>query len=153
MLHATGHGKHTGGVYRWVYRTIGSANRGQVSSSDHTTMFPFSYDILSISFALDAMERYYDPEMNSYLAMNKNAFGDTLISIPPRTTCLTCVCDLWDCAGGHEVEGSFVGSPQGQAEPLTSTDLNAQIGYLQRAAPTAQRREPPLYRTPSKRVY
>lgn len=132
--------------------SVASINTPRLKNSS-SRAFVLDHYILSISFALDAMERYYDPEMNSYLAMNKNAFGDTLILIPPRTTCLTCVCDLWDCAGGHEVEGSFVGSPQGQAEPLTSTDLNAQIGYLQRAAPTAQRWEPPLYRTPSKRVY
>lgn len=59
-------------------------DKSESSSSDHTTMFPFSYDMLSISFALDAMERYYDPDMNSYLAMYKDAFGDTLNFNPTK---------------------------------------------------------------------
>jgi hypothetical protein len=47
-------------------------------SDENATVFPYSYDLLSISFTLDGMERYYDPDMNNYLAMYKEAFGSTL---------------------------------------------------------------------------
>ena len=55
-------------------------SKGQDGGDDdgNAKKFPYSYDLLSISFTLDGMERYYDPDMNNYLAMYKEAFGSTL---------------------------------------------------------------------------
>lgn len=46
--------------------------------SDQCTRFAYSYDMLTISFTLDAMGRYYNPEINEYCQMYTDAFGDTL---------------------------------------------------------------------------
>lgn len=46
--------------------------------SDHCTRFAYSYDLLPIAFTLDAMGRYYNPEIDAYCQMYKDAFGDTL---------------------------------------------------------------------------
>lgn len=47
-------------------------------SSKKCTTFAYSYDMLSISFTLDAMSRFYDPDMDDYCAMYADAFKESL---------------------------------------------------------------------------
>ena len=47
-------------------------------NSKHCIKFAYSYDMLTISFTLDAMGRYYDPDMQDYCDMYSDAFKDTL---------------------------------------------------------------------------
>lgn len=46
--------------------------------SKKCTTFAYSYDMLSVSFTLDAMSRYYDPDMDEYCAMYSDAFRESI---------------------------------------------------------------------------
>lgn len=50
---------------------------GEASDGQFTT-FAYSYDMPAISFTLDAMSRYYDPDMHEYCEMYKDAFFESL---------------------------------------------------------------------------
>jgi len=47
-------------------------------SNKTCTKFAYSYDMLAISFTLDAMNRYYDPDMEEYCQMYSDAFKESL---------------------------------------------------------------------------
>ena len=46
--------------------------------SNKCIKFAYSYDVLTISFTLDAMSRYYDPEIDNYCKMYSDAFNESL---------------------------------------------------------------------------